>query len=110
MRLVKKLERWVWYGGATLAMIAGIVNVVGFLSFDHHAITHLTGTTSELGMAIVRGDMNGIVHLALVMLSFVFGCINYKALCILLDYIYIFYVGTRTIQHQVSVLHFRTIR
>ena len=38
-----QLPRWVWVGAAALSCVAGIVNVVGFLGFQHQAITHLTG-------------------------------------------------------------------
>ena len=51
-----RLATWVWIGAAALACVAGMVNVVGFLGFEHQAITHLTGTTSLLGAALVSGD------------------------------------------------------
>lgn len=47
---------WVWVGGAALSCVAGMVNVTGLLGFAHQSITHLTGTTSLLGAAIVHGD------------------------------------------------------
>jgi len=42
--MISRLPRWVWVGAWALAFIAGIVNVVGLLGFDHQTITHLTGT------------------------------------------------------------------
>ena len=58
-----QLPRWVWIGTAALACVAGIVNVVGFLGFQHQAITHLTGNTSLLGAALVAGDDRASLHL-----------------------------------------------
>ena len=48
------LPRWVWVGAGALACVAGMVNAVGFLGFEHQAVTHLTGTTTLFGIA-VRG-------------------------------------------------------
>ena len=43
------LPRWVWLGAGALAGVAGMVNVIGFLGFEHQAITHLT--TDVFGFA-----------------------------------------------------------
>ena len=43
------LPRWVWVGAISLACVGGMVNVVGYLGFEHQAVSHLTGTTSLLG-------------------------------------------------------------
>ena len=61
--MAERLAAWVWIGAAALACVAGIVNVVGFLGFEHQAITHLTGTTSLLGAALVSGDAHAVVSL-----------------------------------------------
>lgn len=68
-----QLPRWVWIGTAALACVAGIVNVVGFLGFQHQAITHLTGNTSLLGAALVAGDARATGHLAGSIVAFVAG-------------------------------------
>ena len=68
-----QLPRWVWVGAGSLACIAGMVNVVGFLGFQHQAITHLTGTTSLLGAAIAHADQHAALHLAGMALAFVVG-------------------------------------
>ena len=41
--MISKLSRWVWAGAWALAFVAGIVNVVGLLGYEHQAVTHLTG-------------------------------------------------------------------
>lgn len=71
------LPRWVWIGAFALSCIAGMVNVVGYLGFEHQAITHLTGTTTLLGAALAGADLRASLHLAGVVAAFVFGA----ALC-----------------------------
>ena len=67
------LPRWVWVGAGLLACVAGMVNVVGYLGFEHQAVTHLTGTTTLLGEAVARRDLRALSHLAGVALAFVLG-------------------------------------
>jgi uncharacterized membrane protein YoaK (UPF0700 family) len=71
--MINQLPRWVWTGAWALACMAGIVNVVGLLGFEHQAITHLTGTTSLLGAAVGNGDSRAMLHFFAVILSFVTG-------------------------------------
>ena len=73
--MISKLPRWVWHGSAALATIAGIINVVGFLSFQHQGVTHLTGSTSLLGIAIAQGKFSDAVHLCAVIAAFFAGCV-----------------------------------
>ena len=68
-----RLPRWVWIGAIALACIAGMVNVIGYLGFEHQAITHLTGTTSLLGAALAQGDLRAIVHLWGMLIAFCVG-------------------------------------
>ncbi len=67
------LPRWVWLGSGLLACVAGMVNVVGYLGFEHQAVTHLTGTTTLLGGAIGSGDVAAMGRFGGVMLAFVGG-------------------------------------
>jgi uncharacterized membrane protein YoaK (UPF0700 family) len=71
--MLQKLGRWAWIGGGALAGIAGMVNAIGFLSYSHQAVTHLTGTTSLLGIALERGAFVEVAHLGGVLLAFFFG-------------------------------------
>lgn len=71
--MLKKLGHWAWIGGAALAGIAGMVNSIGFLSYSHQAVTHLTGTTSLLSIAIFEGNTHSIYHLAAVIFAFFIG-------------------------------------
>ena len=67
------LPRWVWIGAGLLACASGMVNVVGYLGFEHQAVTHLTGTTTLLGSAMAQGDLRAASHLAGVALAFMLG-------------------------------------
>ncbi len=67
------LPGWVWVGAGLLACVAGMVNVVGYLGFEHQAVTHLTGTTTFLGAAVAHGDMRAMSRFGGVILAFLFG-------------------------------------
>ena len=73
--MISKLPRWVWTGAWALAFIAGVVNAVGLLGFEHQAITHLTGTTSMLGAALAGLDFTAALHFAAILGSFVLGTV-----------------------------------
>lgn len=72
--MITRLPQWVWPATWVLAFMAGIINVVGFLGFEHQGITHLTGTTSMLGAAIADTRGSGILHFSLLIAAFVLGC------------------------------------
>jgi uncharacterized membrane protein YoaK (UPF0700 family) len=70
-----KLPRWVLFGGALLAFIAGIINASGFLGLQHQGITHLTGTTTLLGIAFGERDVSAVAHFAAMIGAFMAGCV-----------------------------------
>ena len=71
--MIHKLDRWAWLGGGCLAFIAGMINAVGYLSYAHQGVTHLTGTTTLAGLAIARGEWGEYLHLTLLVLAFAGG-------------------------------------
>ena len=73
--MISKLPRWVWTGAWILAFIAGIVNVVGLLGFEHQAITHLTGNTSLLAASLATFDLSAALHFAALIGAFVTGTV-----------------------------------
>lgn len=73
--MISKLPRWIWAGAWALAFVAGIINTVGLLGFEHQAITHLTGTTSMLAAALAALDGSSALHIAIIIGSFVIGAI-----------------------------------
>ena len=50
-----------------------MVNVVGFLGFEHQAVSHMTGSTSQLGMALAQGDWRAVGHLWGLLIAFSLG-------------------------------------
>lgn len=62
-------------GGALLAFIAGIINVAGFLGVQHQGITHLTGTTTLLGIAVGDGDSAQVLHFGAMIVAYLAGAI-----------------------------------
>jgi uncharacterized membrane protein YoaK (UPF0700 family) len=78
--MISKFQRWVWVGSAALAVIAGTINTVGFLSFQHQGVTHLTGSTTLFGIAVATGQAADARHLAAVAGAFMFGCVLSGAL------------------------------
>lgn len=73
--MISKLPRWIEVGGFLLAAMAGYVNAVGLLGFSHQAVSHLTGTSTLLGLKLVNGNGIEAVHLLLIIASFVIGAI-----------------------------------
>lgn len=71
---IAKLQPWVLVGGVLLAFLAGIINATGFLGVQHQGITHLTGTTTMLGIAAAQGDFARVGHFALLIAAFMAGC------------------------------------
>ncbi|MGS1078638.1 YoaK family protein [Pseudoxanthomonas beigongshangi] len=71
--MAAQLPRWVWVGAIVLACIAGMINVVGYLGFEHQALSHLTGTTSLLGAALADGDWRAIGQLWGILIAFSAG-------------------------------------
>ncbi len=74
-RMISKMPRWIWAGAWALAFVAGIVNVVGLLGFQHQAVTHLTGTTSQLAAALAQLDFRHALHFAAAIGAFVAGTV-----------------------------------
>ena len=73
--MIAKFQRWVWVGSAALAVVSGTINTVGFLSFQHQGVTHLTGSTTLFGIAIATGQAADAWHLAAVAGAFMLGCV-----------------------------------
>lgn len=71
--MIRQLPRWAWVGGGLLALVAGCINAVGYLCFRHQPITHLTGTSTQFGIALAEGDVADGLHWGLTIVSFVLG-------------------------------------
>jgi len=73
--MISKLPGWVWVGAAILAFSAGMINVIAILGFVHKGITHVTGNSSLLSIAILEGDSKNIAQLFSIIGSFFAGSI-----------------------------------
>lgn len=71
--MIPRLPRWVEYGSFVLAMVAGLVNSIGLLGFKHQSISHLSGTATLLGTGLVNSTFFDVLHLTLVLFSFLIG-------------------------------------
>lgn len=73
--MISKLPKWVWAGAAVLAFCAGMINVIAIMGFVHKGITHVTGNTSLLSIAILDGDQESIFQIFSIVLSFFVGSV-----------------------------------
>lgn len=71
--MISRLPSWIEAGAFALALMAGVVNAVGLLGFSHQAVSHLTGTSTLLGVGLTHLSSGDLLHLLLVLLSFVLG-------------------------------------
>lgn len=71
--MIRQLPRWAWIGGGLLALAAGCINAVGYLCFRHQPVTHLTGTSTVLGISIAHGDASEALHWATTIAAFLIG-------------------------------------
>ena len=70
---MSKLPGWVEFGAFVLVFIAGMINTVGLLGFQHQAISHITGTVALLSVALISQDAAVLLHLLLIVLAFMSG-------------------------------------
>lgn len=68
-----KLPKWVEVGAFALAFIAGSINVIGMLGFEHQSVSHMSGTATLLGNEIQQGHFTSSVHLVGILVCFVLG-------------------------------------
>lgn len=71
--MINKLPRWVEIGGFFLTFIAGNVNAIAILGFNHQGVSHLTGSSTLLGVELAGGNVSESIHLLLIIASFVVG-------------------------------------
>ncbi|MGH8455936.1 MAG: YoaK family protein [Stenotrophobium sp.] len=71
--MTSKMPAWVETGAFLLALNAGIVNGVGLLGFQHQSVSHMSGNSTEVGLAVVNGDLGQVLHLTIILLAFLCG-------------------------------------
>ncbi|TWU15505.1 YoaK family protein [Allorhodopirellula heiligendammensis] len=78
--MITKLPRWVEIGGFWLSCIAGATNAIGLLGFRFQAVSHVTGTSTLLGVSLGRFNVVDTARLLGIILSFVLGAVIAGAL------------------------------
>lgn len=71
--MISQLPRWVEFGAFVLALIAGYVNAVGLLGFEHQSVSHLSGTATLVGTELHNLASPHLLHLIGVLVSFMAG-------------------------------------
>ncbi|MEP2602113.1 MAG: DUF1275 family protein, partial [Paraglaciecola sp.] len=61
--MISKLPKWVEVGAFVLALVAGFVNAIGLLSFEHQSVSHVSGTVTFLGTSLFNGSLLQVFHL-----------------------------------------------
>ncbi|MBW2941004.1 YoaK family protein [Zhongshania aquimaris] len=71
--MISKLPRWIEYGAFVLALVAGCINAIGLLGFQHQSVSHLSGTATLLGTSFLGDSFENTLHLAAVLFAFFTG-------------------------------------
>lgn len=71
--LISQLPKWIELGAFFLALIAGCINAIGLLGFDHQSVSHLSGTATLLGTELAKLQLQKMFHLTGILLSFLSG-------------------------------------
>ncbi len=71
--MISKLPKWIEYGAFILAFIAGCINAIGLLGFEHQAISHVSGTATLLGAKIFENSFQSSFHLTGILAAFFLG-------------------------------------
>ncbi len=73
--LTKPVPLWIQVGGFMLAAIGGCINAVGLLCAHAHAVSHMSGTVTNLGMELARHNYPLARHAALIIVFFFLGSV-----------------------------------
>ncbi|MFL1406699.1 YoaK family protein [Marinobacter sp. M1N3S26] len=71
--MISRLPKWIEYGAFVLALVAGCINAIGLLGFEHQSVSHLSGTATLLGTSVLGNPATVSLHLAGVLFAFFLG-------------------------------------
>ncbi len=71
--MISKLPKWIEYGAFILAFIAGCINAIGILGFEHQSVSHLSGSATLLGTSIFENSFDVSLQLGGVLFAFFIG-------------------------------------
>lgn len=69
----QKLPNWIQFGAFSLAVNAGMINVLGLVTLLHQSVSHMTGNISILAMDIVNLNFEHCLFLLCIIVSYVIG-------------------------------------
>lgn len=72
---MKRLPKWILWGGGILAFSAGCINSTALMGFTHLSVSHVTGNVSLFSAAISHGDYKSVLFIGASLLSFLAGAI-----------------------------------
>lgn len=73
--LTKPVPVWIKVGGFTLAMMGGCINTVGLLSAQRRAVSHMSGTVSNIGIELASHEYALARTAVLIVVFFFLGCV-----------------------------------
>ncbi|TNE73959.1 DUF1275 domain-containing protein [bacterium] len=73
--MIHKMPNWIWLGGVILSFFAGMINAISVLSFQHQAVSHVTGSLTQFGIHLYTEPFQSAWHILGVMFSFLLGAI-----------------------------------
>lgn len=71
--MISKLPKWIEYGAFVLAFVAGCINAIGLLGFEHQSVSHVSGTATLVGTSILNDSAESTLHLIGILVSFFIG-------------------------------------
>lgn len=71
--MISKLPKWIEYGAFILALVAGCINAIGLLGFEHQSVSHVSGTATLLGATLFVSSFETIIHLLGILFAFFLG-------------------------------------
>ncbi|UJF24034.1 DUF1275 domain-containing protein [Suttonella sp. R2A3] len=72
---MKRLPKWILWGGGILAFSAGCINSTTLMGFTHLSVSHVTGNVTLFSAAISHGDYKDMLFIGASLLSFLAGAI-----------------------------------
>lgn len=73
--MLPSLSSWTKYSAFLLSFMAGSINVIGLLDFEHQSVSHLSGTASMLSVHALQLAHEETIHLVGIIIAFVTGAV-----------------------------------
>lgn len=70
---IQNLPNWIQISAFSLALNAGMINVLGLITVLHQSVSHMTGNISILAMALTQQNYSNILFLILIICCYVIG-------------------------------------